>query len=116
MEIEIGNDISISTIHRFEHEIGSFKLPIETPILSEINRLKRIEFYQSHLDDQFTNVVFTDESKFEVCRTTKKVFVFKEAETPTKPKPNPNYSFMIWAAIISKKGKIGFKFVDERLN
>lgn len=59
--------------------------------------------------------MFTDESKFEICRTTQKVFVFKEEETPHKPKPNPNYSFMIWAAIC-KRGKVAFQFIDEKLN
>ena len=106
MEDELGTNAWNLTINRFEHEIGSFKLPKETPILSEINRLKRLEFCRNHYGDEFSNVIFTDESKFELCRTTRKVFVLNDEDNPSKPKPNPNYSFMIWAAI-SKRGKIG---------
>ena len=107
--------MSKTTINDFEHLIGSFKLPIERPILSEANTLKRIEYCKEHLYDKYTNVIFSDESKFELCRTTKKVSVIKGEETPDKPKPNPNYSVMIWGSIC-RKGTVALKFLSETLD
>jgi transposase len=60
-------------------------------------------------------VIFSDESKFEICRNTHKVFVLKGEEIPHIGISNPPISTMIWGAI-SRKGKIGICFVNERIN
>lgn len=44
--------------------IGSYKLPKPKPILGERNMLKRFEYCNIHKNDKFTNVIFSDESKF----------------------------------------------------
>jgi len=57
-------NISRATINRFENEIGEFRTPIGRPILSEKNREARINYAKEHLEDKFSNVVFSDESTF----------------------------------------------------
>ena len=103
------------SISNYLSELGKYKLPQKVPILSLKNRAKRVEYAKFHLKDNFTNVIFSDESRFQVCANTRKVFVLKEHDTPQKPMNNPNYSVMIWGAI-SKKGKIAFTFIDGNMN
>ncbi len=106
---ELGLDISISTISNFLSEIGSYKLPSNVPILRTKNKEKRLNYANYHLKDKFSNVIFSDESKFVLHRNTKKVFVIKGDINPVKQMPNPNYSIMVWGAI-SKKGKLHLHF------
>jgi transposase len=112
---KFNKDVSTFPIYMYEKEIGSFKYPIITPILSDNNKAKRLTFARKHRNDRFSNVLFTDESAFLVFRQTKKVFVMKGDNTPLIGRPNPNYSVMVWGAI-SRKGKLALKFLEENLN
>jgi len=107
--------VGLTTIHKYEQEIGKFKLPQPKPILSSLNMEKRLKYAISRRDDLFSNVVFSDESSFALNRNTKKIFVFHSQETPSIPWFNPDYSVMIWGAI-SKKGKVGMQFVEGRID
>ena len=76
---------------------------------------KRIDYSVYHHNDKFTNVVFSDESRFQLFTNNKKVFVRKGDARPFVGKPNPNYSIMVWGAIC-RKGKVGFKILDSTMN
>lgn len=107
--------IAKSTLSGHMSTIGSYKLPVNIPILSSKNKEKRLNYATYHSNDNFTNVIFSDESRFQICRNTKKVFVLKGDSQPTKFMPNPNYSVMVWGAI-SRKGKVSFAIVNETMN
>ncbi|KAL4501529.1 hypothetical protein ABPG72_018580 [Tetrahymena utriculariae] len=93
---ECGLNISKSTINNYEKEIGEFKYPQIVPILSEKNQQLRLEYCIDHQYDKFTNVIFSDESSFQVFRQTKKIFVMNGEYTQQIGKPNPNFSIMVW--------------------
>ncbi len=107
--------IAQQTISTYLSQLGSYKIPQKVPILSEKNREKRLSYARFHLNDKFSNVIFSDESRFQVYSNTRKVFVFKGDDSPQKPMNNPNYSVMVWGAI-SKKGKINLTFVEGTMN
>jgi hypothetical protein len=48
------------------------------PILSEKNKEKRLQYCSIHKNDKFSNVIFSDESKFEIYTNSKKIFVSKD--------------------------------------
>jgi len=64
-----------------------------------------------HQNDTFDNVIFSDESTFEIGNTPHKVFVLKGEKTPEKKIPQIKSKLMVWGAI-SKKGIVNLKFVD----
>jgi transposase len=105
-----GKDVSTWAINQFEHSLGRFKVPKQKPILSEKNKLKRLEYAVLHQHDQFSNVIFTDESYFCLNRNTKKVFVFQGEEAPYNPWYNPDQCVMVWGGIC-RKGKIDIQFL-----
>jgi hypothetical protein len=70
-----------------------------------------MEYVKAHLEDKFSNVVFTDEYSIELFRNVQRVFVFKGETNPQKCKPNPNYTILVWG-VISRRGKIAFEFID----
>ncbi len=108
-------NVSQSTISRYLQTIGSYQKPFEVPIMSEKNRLKRIDYALYHEKDKFTNVIFTDESQCTLFRNTGKVFRIKGDEAQRIEKPNPNYSIIVWGAI-SMKCIVGFWFVEGKIN
>ncbi len=110
IKIEKSKEVSQTTISKHLVNFGSYKIPQTVPLLSVKNREKRLDYAKFHKNDMFSNVVFSDESKFQVFSNTRKVFVFKD-HVQQKASINPNYSVMVWGAI-SKKGKIAFTFID----
>jgi len=50
-----------------------------------------LELCKENINDKFCTVIFADEKKINLCRTTQKNFLFLKGEyTPIKPKTNPN--------------------------
>ncbi len=93
---EMGIQLTRQAIAYYLKSIGTYKLQHSIPILSKKNQEKRLEYAQVHKHDKFSNVIFSDESRFQLCSNTKKVFVLKESEIPQKPTPNPNFSVLVW--------------------
>ncbi len=107
--------ITQRSISNYLSELGNYKLPQKVPFLTLKNLAKREEYAKFHLKDKFTNVIFSDESRFQMSSNNRKIFVLKGHDLPQKPMNNPNYSVMVWGAI-SKKGKIALKFIDGTMN
>ena len=112
---KLNKKIDQSTISRHLKTIGSYKNYLVTPIISEKNRIKRLDYAIFHKFDKFSNVVFCDESRFPLFYDTRKPFVFYGEDTPFLGKPNPDYSVLVWGAI-SRRGKIGFCLVNGTMN
>jgi len=110
-----GKNVSLTTINEFEHTLGRFKVPKQKPILSERNKQKRLEYAILHQHDNFSNVIFTDESFFCLNRNTKKVFVFNGQEAPFSPWYNPDRGVMVWGGIC-RKGKIDLQFLEGSID
>ncbi len=118
VEEKFGLKVTQQTISNFLKNFGVYcNSKLEIPILSDKNKIKRIEFARYHLsrNDKFSNVVFSDESRFQMFTNTRKVFVRKGESRPFIGKPNPNYSIMVWGAIC-RKGKVAFKILDGTMN
>ncbi len=108
-------DLNTSTISRTLATIGTYKNPQKIPLLSNKNKEKRINYAKVHLNDKFTNVIFSDESRFELCPKSRKIFVLKGHETPQIEIKNPNPSVMVWGAIC-RKGRVALTFIDKTMN
>lgn len=74
-------------------------------LIRHINKDKRLEWAQEQLDrqEQFEDVVFTDESRIEICRMSRRSFRKDGQPIPRQPKPKHPLSVLIWAGI-SKRG------------
>ena len=85
-------DLSDRTIQRRLNEAGlSYGPVLKKPLLKIDHREKRLQFAQAHLDDDFENIIFTDESTFRLFGFKKKVwrragepFVVRTVKHPAK--------------------------------
>ena len=85
-------ELSDRTIQRRLNEAGlSYGPVLKKPLLKIDHREKRLQFAQAHLDDDFENIIFTDESTFRLFGFKKKVwrragepFVVRTVKHPAK--------------------------------
>lgn len=49
--------------------------------------------------EQFEDVIFTDESRIEICRTSGKCFMQDGHAAPYQPKPKHPYAVLVWGGI-----------------
>ena len=79
--------------------------PTALPTLSLDNLMNRLAYCERHLHDKFSNVVFSDESNFQLA-PNKQVLWYRKGVDP-KPnlaKPKNNKKVMIWGGI-SRRGQ-----------
>jgi len=86
--------VCLATVYNYEMKIGSFRHPDVVPLLTEEKKASRVEFAKCHLNDRFSNVLFSDESYFPLFRQTKKVFAFADEEPPRIKNPDPHAGVM----------------------
>ena len=97
--------LSRSTIKRIRFKLGWRKSgPRYCQIVREANRVKRLEFTTkcAEENEQFQNVVFTDESSIWLSRHSK--LCFRKVGEPKKMKPTAKHPFKVhvWAGISTK--------------
>lgn len=102
MYSELGVHLSTATIKRARKKLGWRKCgPRYCQIAREANRVARLAFAQQCLDnnEDFDNVIFTDESTIWLERHGK--VYFRKEGTPGKLKPRGKHPFKvnIWAGI-----------------
>lgn len=91
-EFNASNDVKISrkTVSRRLNEVGLFaRSPAKKPLISNKNKKLRLNFAQQHAlwtDDQWRNVFFSDESKFNVLGSDGKKYVRRFAGERLKEK------------------------------
>lgn len=105
---QLGFDASRETINREMINLGykAYKAPPK-PLLSESNKQERLDYAQAHSDWQhndWTRVVFTDESPFHCVRTDGRTFVRRRPEESIEdfafqPSVAHSRSIMVWGAI-----------------
>jgi len=63
-----GHEISERSVRKIRTELGFTKIKTSLlPNLSEDNIQSRLDYCTKHLNDKFSNVVFTDESNFQLA-------------------------------------------------
>ena len=84
----IGLELSPSTVHNRIHEIGLFgRVALKKPMLSRVNRIKRIHWAREMLDRPpsfWETIVWTDESKFELIKSNRRQYVWRRPHEKLK--------------------------------
>lgn len=120
-----GVKVSASTIRRALHNNGLFgRIPRKKPLISKTNQQRRLNFakkYQNHDSSFWKNVLFSDESKFEVFgkKTATKIWRSKNQEFQDKnivsTVKHGGGSVMVWGCMAaSGVGKL--VFIDSTMN
>ena len=112
IKLKLGVKISNPAISRYLKKFGKYRKPQEVLVVSLENKQKRINFASSLLQDDLQNIVFSDETTFQLGKNKKKLFVLKGDKAPLTPQTFPVASVMVWGAI-SKKGKIAMSFIED---
>lgn len=96
--------VSLATIVRNRLELGwTYRGSAYCQLIRQQNKDKRLEWARAHIDDNFSNVIWTDETSVQI-ETHKRYCYRKEGQKP-RPKPRPKHptKVHVWAGI-SKKG------------
>jgi len=107
--------VSKTAVAKYLKRKGSKYLPHNEAILSYANKQKRLTFAHEYLNGNLSNIIFSDESKFDLNRNKRRFYKFKGEKSRPRIHFNPNYSIMVWGAV-SSKGKISLCEVPGRLN
>jgi len=82
-------DLSVSTVKRVLRSGNLFgRVAVRKPLLRPSNRLKRLHWGQTHINwtsDDWSSVLWTDESKFQVFGQNRRVYVRRSAEEKMLP-------------------------------
>ena len=105
--------ISLITILRNRCQLGwVYRGSAYCQLIRNENKQKRLEWARANLDNNFDDVIWSDESSIQLdCH--RRYCCRKEGERP-RPKPRPKHptKVHVWAGI-SKKGLQGFVFLKE---
>jgi transposase len=90
-----GLDVSYRTIGRHLADSGYRKnLPRATPMLTADHKRKRIEWAQKHLNDDWSDTIFTDETAFQLFRNTLERWY--KGQRPIRPMPKDRTKIFAW--------------------
>ncbi len=92
--------VSLATIVRNRIELGwTYRGSAYCQLIRQQNKVKRLDWAQTHLQDQFDNVIWTDETTVQI-ETHKRFCYRKEGERP-RPKARPKHptKVHVWAGI-----------------
>ena len=102
-----GYDLSLATILRCRTSLGwTFRGSAYCQLIRHVNKVKRLEFVELYGEDDFENVIFTDECTVQL--ETHKRFCCRKKGEAARPKPRPKHPVKVhvWAGI-SKRGATG---------
>ena len=90
-----GVDVSYRTVGRHLVQRGYQKsLPRATPMLTENHKRRRVEWAQNHLNDDWENTLFTDETAFQLFRNT--VERWHKGQRPIRSMPKDRTKLFAW--------------------
>eukprot|EP00731_Ephydatia_muelleri_P007879 Em0004g217a len=98
-----GHKLSLRTILRARRSLGwVFRGSAYCQIIREGNKVKRFEWCQEHQHDNFSDVIWTDESSIQL--ETHRRTCCRKIGQPPKPKPRPKHPVKVhvWGAISLK--------------
>ena len=108
--------VGYDSVNNYVKSLGRWVKPRVKTVISEKNLMKRLEYCQDQMDVIVNqDVLFTDESLFELNRNTTKVFKFTKDAMPEKEKLSTWVRQMVWAGI-SWKGKTKIVFIEGWIN
>jgi transposase len=100
LEQEYNLNVSARTIRRLREQLGFRPVHYRRrPLLTEEQKKVRLQYALDHLDDDWMDIIFTDESWFEVG--DHESLIYKHPHSPSIVKPTPKHKFkvMIWGGI-----------------
>ena len=107
--------ISCRTVGRRLNEMGIRRMKPKPCLRLKLHHLKaREKFYKTNLKTNWKNIIFSDESSFEIDQYKGTVYA-RNAESARVPKDRHNVKLMIWGAF-SFEGKSKLYFVEKTLN
>ncbi len=83
------------------------KIPKSIPLLTDLHKQRRVEFAMKYQGQNWNQVVFSDETTFQMFQNTQKVFYKAGTQPPQKPMVKHPYKVHAWGAF-SAKGQVGF--------
>jgi len=109
-----GLDVSYRTVGRHLADIGYQKdLPRATLMLTVDHKRKRVEWAQNHLNDDWDNTLFTDETAFQLFRNT--VERWHKGQRPIRPMPKDRTKIFAWGGFCIK-GKTSLYCFSQIMN
>ena len=103
---EFGINVSKSKVSEFRKKLG-WKLGSTrySQLIRNVNKERRKQWCELQLGNHetFDDVIFTDESRFEICNTSRRSYRKIGEPAPRHAKPKHPFSVMVWAGI-SKRG------------
>jgi DDE superfamily endonuclease/Transposase len=109
-------EVSSRTINRELNNLGYRSChPKTVPMLTEKQRERRVEWASSHINQNWKNVVFSDETTFQMFRNTMTAFHKVGTEVPQRGVPKHPAKVHAWGAF-SAKGTIGFYLFTQNMD
>lgn len=84
---------------RLNKEGIKFRCQGTEPLLTEVHKANRVQWCQQFLNQNFSNIIFTDESYFQLHRNKLKIWSTKRKKVPT---PGKSKAIMVFGAISAK--------------
>lgn len=69
-------------------------LPLGTPMLTDIHKQKRVQWARQHLNDDWSNTLFSDETAFQLYRNT--IRRWYKGVRPIRPLPKDRTKILAW--------------------
>ncbi len=112
LEEKRGLKVSPMTVWRHLKRSGYMSvLPKATPMLTEDHKRRRVEWAQRNLDTDWSRVVFSDETSYQLFRNTVRRWS-KQAKDERKRVPKDRKKIHVWGAF-SAKGLVGIHFFTK---
>src|SRR6185312_3765691 len=109
-----GVDISYRTVGRHLVRSGYQKsLPRATPMLTDNHKHQRVEWAQNHLNDDWENMLFSDETAFQLFQNT--VERWHKGQLPTCHMPKDRTKILAWGGFCIN-GKTSLYCFSEIMN
>jgi len=115
LRVRLRLKVSVSSIQRYRAANYKQVKGYVRPILSKINKKKRLDWCRHHMNDDWDDVVFTDEKSFLLYNNTRKAWIKPGRELPFRSQPSHVPRVQILGAI-SRRGPIGPIFFSGHLN
>ena len=112
IEESYGVSLSYRTIRRIREQLGFRPVHYrKRPVLTEEHKRKRLQYALDNIDEEWTEIIFTDESWFEY--SDGHVELWKRPTTPSIEKPTAKYAFkvMVWGGVWWE-GRTKLCFID----
>jgi transposase len=111
--VELGGAVSRSTLARHLKSLGyKNKVPTAAPMLTRLQRRKRVKWAKEHLHDCWTNTFFSDETAFQLFRNT--VGQWHKGARPIRRIPKDRRKILAWGGFC-KKGKSKLHCFREKM-